>query len=221
MSRKRFAVLGLGQLGKALATALSDMGYEVLAADRDPKAVEAVKDSAAIAAIVDVRDRAAMQELFAAPFDAAVVAIGTNLEAAILATLFLREAGVPRIVAEAGSPDRAEVLSRVGATQIISPELEVGKRLAKRLANPNLLEFIPLLEGFAAIDVEAPSWTHGKTLAELDFHRKTNLAILAITSAKGEYVLVPGGSARLGPGAKLTLVGRTADLERFRERQAE
>ncbi|MGQ0614988.1 MAG: potassium channel family protein [Planctomycetaceae bacterium] len=215
MSRKRFAVIGLGQFGKALCAALAGSGCEVLAVDRDPNAIEAVKSAVAMAAIADVRDRAAMKELFTSRFDAAVVAIGTNLEAAILATLFLREAGVPRIVAEASSPDRAEVLERVGATQIISPELEVGKRLAKRLANPNLIEFLPLLEGYAAIEVEAPEWTHGKTLAELDFHRKHGLAVLAILAPGGKYALVPGGSARIEKGAKLTLVGRSADLERF------
>lgn len=219
MTRKRFAILGLGKFGTALATELSRFGYEVLAVDQDPRLVDAVRDEVAVAAVADIRDRHALAELFTAPFDAAVVAIGTNLEAAILATLFLKEAGVPVIVAEAATRDRAEVLQRVGATQVVSPELEFGKRLAKRLSDPNLIEFIPLVKGYLAIEVEAPPWTVGKTLAELNLHRTMNLAVLAITHRDGEIALVPGGAAKLGEGDKLALVGRAADLERFRERK--
>jgi len=219
MNRKRFAILGLGKFGTTLASELSRLGYEVLAVDQDARAVDAVRDEVTVAAVADVRDRHALGELFTAPFDGAVVAIGTNLEAAILATLFLKENGVPTIIAEAATRDRAEVLQRVGATEVVSPELEIGKRLAKRLSNPNLIEFIPLVKGYLAIEVEAPAWTAGKTLAELNLHRTMNLAVLAITHKGGEIALVPGGAAKVGAGDKLALLGRESDLERFRERK--
>jgi Trk K+ transport system NAD-binding subunit len=69
------------------------------------------------------------------------------------------------------------------------------------------------------VEVEAPSWVHGKTLAELKLRASMNLAVIAIRDADGRVVVVPGGDARIGPGMKLTLVGLDADLARFRERR--
>lgn len=217
MKHARYAVLGLGEFGQALSSELSHLGCEVLAVDRNPKLVEKARDEVAMAAVADIRSAAALRELFNTPFDGAVIAIGGNLEASILATLHLQELKVPRILAEATTPEAAEVLRRVGATDIFSPERDSGRRLAGRLANPNLVEFIPLTSGYGVVEVEAPAWTHGKTLAELDLRRRFSLAAIAIRSPDEGVAVVPGGRAQIRPGDKLTLVGRDEDLAKFRE----
>lgn len=217
MSR-RFAVLGLGQLGRNMVRELTRLGCEVLAVDMDPKAVATVKDAAAVAAVADIRDKEALKELFTAPFDGAVLAIGGSLEATIMATLYLKEMGVREIWAEANTDDRAEVLARVGATRIVAPERDMGRRLAQQLVNPNLVDFLPLTEGHGVVEVNAPTWAHGKTLAELNLRKEMNLAVVAV-HRKGGSVIVPGGATRLQEGDKLVVVGRDADLTRFRERR--
>jgi len=217
--KKRVAVLGLGQFGRALARELTRDGAEVLAVDRSPTLVERIREEVAHVAVADVRDPAALRELFASPFDVVIIAIGGALEASVLATFHLQELGVKEIWAEANSNDLAEVLTRVGAKRIISPEREMGRRLAQQIANPDLLEFLPLTEGYGVVEVEAPTWTHGKTLAELNLRAAMHLAVIAIRDPKGQVVVVPGGTARLEPGTKLTLVGRDPDLVHFREQK--
>jgi trk system potassium uptake protein TrkA len=219
MKKPRVAVLGLGQFGRALAQALTRDGCEVLAVDSSAKHVERIRDDVARAAVADVRDAAALRELLASPVDVVIIAIGGSLEASILATFHLLELGVKEVWAEANSDEWAEVLTRVGATRILSPEREMGRRLAQQIANPNLLEFLPLTEGHGVLEVEAPSWTHGKTLAELNLRAAMSLAVIAMRDAEGKVTVVPGGGARVEPGAQLTLVGRDADLARFRERR--
>lgn len=218
MTRRRYAVLGLGQFGRGLALELSRLGLDVLAVDQNPKAVEEIKDKVSGVALVDVRDREALLEVFSTPMDCVVVAIGDQLEAEILATLFLKEMGIPEIVVEAKTPERAEVLQRIGATKVVSPELEFGRRLARRLANPNLLEFVPLTKGTSIIEVAAPSWAVGKSLAELDLRKRTHLAVIAITPPTGDPLLIPGGDARITEGCKLTLVGSDEDVARYRDK---
>jgi len=219
MSRRRFAILGLGLYGKTLATELTRLGCEVLAVDVSARKVDEVRDLVAKAAVADIRDREALRELFTSKYDTVIIAIGGALEATIMATLYLRELGVEEIHAEATTPDRAEVLRRVGATRILSPERDMGRREAQRLANPNLVEFLPVTSGYGVVQVEAPGWTHGKTLADLDLRREMSLAIIAIRSREGVDVLVPGGTAAVQAGDVLTLVGRDADIARFRERR--
>jgi len=218
MRKKRYAILGLGQLGRNLARELTKLGCEVLAVDADPKAVTMIRDEVAAAAVADLRDRAALKELLSSRFDGAVVAIGGSLEAAIMATLYLREIGVEDVWAEGNTDDRAEVLRRVGATRIVSPERDMGRRLAQELVNPNLMDFLPIAEGHGILEMEAPPWTHGKTLAELNLRSVMNLAVVAIHRQGGD-VIVPGGATVLAAGDRLVLLGRDSDLTRFRERR--
>jgi len=217
MRKRRFAILGLGQFGRALCRELSRLGAEVLAVDVSAKRIEQIKNEVAGAAIADIRDRAALEELFSSPFDVAVIAIGGALEAAIMATLHLKEMGVEQIWVEANTREREQVMLRVGATRVISPEREMGRRLAQRLANPNLMEFLPLTGGHAVVEVEAPSWALGKSLAELHLRSTMNLAVIRIRSADGKDAVVPGGDARVGGGDVMTLVGLDRDIARFRE----
>jgi trk system potassium uptake protein TrkA len=219
MKKRRFAVLGLGLFGQTLATELARLGCEVLAVDVSARKVDAVRDAVAMAAVADIRDRAALQELLTSKFDVAVIAIGGALEASIMATLHLRELGVEEVWAEGTSPDRAEVLTRVGATKVLSPERDLGRREAQRLANPNLLEFLPVTSGYGVVQVAAPAWTHGKTLAELDLRREMSLAVIAIRTPDGVDILVPDGAAALREGDILTVVGRDADIARFHARK--
>jgi trk system potassium uptake protein TrkA len=219
MSKRRFAVLGLGQLGRALCRELTRLGCEVLAVDASPRKVEAVRDDVTMAAAADIRDREAMKELFTTRFDAAIIAIGGSLEAAIMATLYLKELGVREVWAEANTEDRAHVLERIGVTRIVSPERDIGRRIAQRLANPDLMEFLPLAEGYGVVEIEAPSWSHGRTLADLDLRRTMNLAVIAIRKADGGVAVVPGGATKLEHKDMITLVGRDEDLTRFRERK--
>jgi trk system potassium uptake protein TrkA len=217
MNKRRVAVLGLGQFGRALARELARCGAEVLAVDVSARRVDQVRDDVTHVAIADIRDRAALAELFPARFDVVVISIGGSLEAAIMATLYLKDMDVGEIWAEANTPEREEVLKRVGAARVISPEREVGRRVAQHLVNPNLLDFLPLTAGYGVSETEAPAWTHGKTLLELALRQEHGVAVIA--ARRGDSVLIaPGGRHTVEPGEKLTLVGSDRDLARFQER---
>jgi len=215
MSRKRVAILGLGQFGTAVARELAKCDVEVLAVDASPKKVEAIRDHVAQAAVADIRDAEALAELFSRPFDTVIIAIGGSLEAAIMATLHLKELGLKDVWAEAATPERGEVLKRVGATRIIMPENDIGRRVAQRLSNPNLVEYLPLMSGYGVVETAAPEWTHQKTLAELDLRNKLGFAVIAVRSADGSVTMVPGGATRLNEGDILTIVGKDGDMSKF------
>ncbi len=219
MGKKRIAVLGLGQFGMSLARELAKLGVEVLAVDASTKKVEDIRDEVAIAAKADVRERRALEELFASPFDVAVVSIGTSLESAIMATLHLKDLGVAEIWAEASTDERATVLERVGATRIISPERDMGRRSAARLANPNLVDFLPLEGDWGVVEADAPDWCIGKTLGDLDLRNEMKLAVIAIRKPDGNVVVVPGAEAPIEDGDCLTVVGREKDLARLTDRK--
>jgi trk system potassium uptake protein TrkA len=217
MKPLRVAVLGLGEFGESLAVELARQGCEVIAVDRDSGIVERLKDRVARAAAADVRQAEAMRELFTTRPDVGVIAMGDRLEASILAVLHLQELEVPRIVVEVTNADNEEVMRRLGATEIVSPERDSGTRMAHRILNPDLVEHLRLARGHSIIEVEAPAWTRGKTVGEVCAGKQRRLLIVALLPGndRKEIAVAPPHDEVIRAGDRLTLIGRDKDLAEF------
>ena len=133
-----------------------------------------------------------LRALGVASFDCAVVAIGGSLADSVLATMNLKELGVPQIVCKAHDETHRQVLKKLGADQVVIPEKENAARLAKNLVSPNVLEYIELSEEYGIIEVPAPKNWVGKTLIQLNVRAKLGVNIIAIER---------GGAINVSPGA--------------------
>jgi trk system potassium uptake protein TrkA len=138
-------IIGIGQFGRALATALTQKGVEVMAVDHRPEIVEDIAPLVADAATLDATDEEALARLQPAKRDVSVCAIGEDSkEAAIICTALLRQLGAPRVIARAASDVNQRILMLVGAHEVYSPEEEFGRRLANRIAIHNIVTDMPL-----------------------------------------------------------------------------
>jgi trk system potassium uptake protein TrkA len=77
-------VCGLGRFGGATAQTLARLGHEVLAVDRDPRLVQDWSGRLTHVVEADSTSAEALQQLGAADFGIAVVAIGTSVEDSVL-----------------------------------------------------------------------------------------------------------------------------------------
>ena len=84
MSQYKFAVIGLGQFGNAIARTLALRGAEVLAIDSSEDHIEDIKDEVSYAVCMDATDIKALRSQNVADMDAVVVAIGEDFEALML-----------------------------------------------------------------------------------------------------------------------------------------
>lgn len=114
-------VIGLGRFGTALAETLSDLEHEVFGIDLDPKLVQRSVDRLTHLIEADATNLETMRRLGASDCKHAVVAIGADIEASILATDVLVDLGVPDIWAKAISAAHGKILQRVGAHLWSSP----------------------------------------------------------------------------------------------------
>jgi trk system potassium uptake protein TrkA len=130
---KEYLVLGLGRFGTALCERLIEHGQTVMAVDYDQKIVQDAADWISNVVQLDVTDPDALGDIGAGDFDTAIVAIGTNFEASVLATIILKELGVKHVIAKALSTLHQQVLLRVGADEVIFPERKAGQDLGDRL----------------------------------------------------------------------------------------
>ncbi|MCK5473185.1 MAG: TrkA family potassium uptake protein, partial [Planctomycetes bacterium] len=125
---KRFAVIGLGRFGKKLAIALAMSGAEVIAVDRERAVIDGIRDQVSHAVRLDSTDEEALKAQGIDKVDVAIVGIGGQgglaFEAAILTVVNLRQIGVKQIFTRAQDLIAGEVFSKVGATEVIYPEIE-------------------------------------------------------------------------------------------------
>ena len=221
---QRFAVIGLGRFGQGLARALAANGAEVVAIDRNPKLVESVRDDVTVAVRLDSTDREALLAQGVTDVDLAVVGIGDAFEAAALTVAVLKDLGVPRIYARAENEIQGQILSRIGADQIVNPEHESALRWAHRLMLPNLKQYIEMGENHSMVYTVAPASFHHKTPAELALRRQYGVNLVAVkreirtaTDSTEEppaaaVVSVPEADTAILPDDVLILVGSNEAL---------
>lgn len=213
--KRRFAVIGLGSFGAAVARTLAAKGASVLATDTSPERVNDIKDDVDEAVVADARDREALEALVADRFDAAVVSLGESIEATTLAALHLKELGVEKIVVKACSADHAKILEMVGATDVVLPEYDTAVRLARSLVSPNVIEYFSLAPGYSLAEVVTPRPWVGKRLADLDLRRAFRVQVVLVKETVPERVNpVPGPADVLKESDVLVLSGSDEDLER-------
>jgi len=216
---KQFAVLGLGQFGSAVTDNLLRYGCEVLVVDSDPDLVGEIKSRVTTAVVGEATDRSTMLKFLGDGIDCVIISVGPRIEASILATLYAKEAGVKEIIVKANSLDHAKILRSVGATQVVSPSEEEAMRVVTSLVRPNVVDSLPLADGFSVWEVKAPKRFAGKTLRQLDLRKKMRLDVIAIRHGAGERVeleSIPSSDREIREGDTLFILGREADIAKIK-----
>ena len=155
--KKNIIVLGIGRFGQAVATNLFERGVYVTAVDGDYNKIEKIANYVSSAIQADITEEEAMKSLGISNYDVAIIATGKDLEASIEATFICKDSGIEEVIAKATSKSHARILEKIGADAIIFPERDTGERLARVIADPNLVELIEFSDNFSMIAV---SYTH-------------------------------------------------------------
>jgi trk system potassium uptake protein TrkA len=209
----RYAVIGLGKFGATVVRTLFQRGHEVVAIDRDRSRVQEVRDSSTQAIEANCTDQDTLRALGLQDADAVVVSLGEQMDASILVTLYLRELGLKEIVVKAVSEDHGKILHLIGATEIVHPERDTARRVARGLGLRSIVEYLPLASDSSLIEVQSPAEFVGKTLAELEIRKRYQVLVVAIKRGEG-LLIATGGDERLLAGDILVLVGKDDDLDR-------
>ena len=185
----RFAVIGLGRFGKKLAIALAMSGAEVIAIDKERAEIESIRDQVSLAVRLDSTDEEALKSQGVHKVDVAIVGIGQGtgrgFQSAILTVVNLRQMGVKKIYARAEELTAGEVFEKVGATEVIYPEIESAQRWAYKLIAPQIGEKIDFAPGYSLARVKAPASFDEKTVMDLQLRQKYNVNLVAIK--RGEH----------------------------------
>lgn len=208
---RSYIVIGLGRFGAEAARRLCALGNEVLAMDTNQELVQHLSPEVTHAVVGDARDKEVLKALGAKDFDCAIVAIGDSLADSVLATMNIKELGVPYVVAKAHDETHRQVLKKLGADRVVIPEQEQASRLAKSLTSANVLDYIELSEDYGIIEVPAPALWVDKSLIELNVRAKLGVNIIAI-KRDGDVNVSPAAQYRICQGDIMVVLGDTAAL---------
>lgn len=211
---REFVVIGLGRFGSSLARELVNLGHSVLAIDAEEGKVQEISDVVSHAVYADATDEDALKALGVRNFEVAVVAIGEDIQASILATLMLKEMGVKTVVVKAMNELHAKVLEKIGADRIVFPERDMGIKLARSLVEPNVLDYMSLDNDYGIEEVEIPERFVGKSLLELDLRARYGVTIIAVKRG-GKLIQSPGAETVFNHNDLAIIVGNNKGLKGF------
>ena len=205
-------VIGLGRFGSAAARELMALGHEVLALDDSEIKVNEIAPEVTHAIELDASDEHALKDVGAADFEHAIVAISSNTEASIFATMALKNLGVRNVVAKAANQLHGRILERVGASRVVYPEREMGAQLAHSFSIPHVIDYLDVAPRFGIVKARPPDSLVGKTLREIDFPGQ--FALTPVALRRGKHVTVnPHRDERIEATDELILVGLDEKLE--------
>jgi trk system potassium uptake protein TrkA len=208
-------VVGLGRFGSALASALVETGYEVLAIDSSLDRVQEHADMLTHVVQADATSERVLRQLGAADVVTAAVCIGTDIESSVLATTALVDIGVPNIWVKAITAPHGRILQRVGAHHVIYPEAEMGNRVA-HLITGEALEYVALDDDFVLVELIAPTFLVGVPLGESGVRAAYKITVVCVKHEGGAFTYAERDTV-LAQRDLIVVAGMREDVERFAE----
>ena len=182
--KQTYAVFGLGRYGRAVSKELIKNGVEVLAVDKDENKVHAAIADIPYCKCANVTDIEVLKQLGIHNIDIVIIAMASNLEASVMATMLCKELGVDIVIAKCASEMNCKILTKVGADKVVYPEKESGIRLAKNLLSSGFVDMIELSKDASMVEIDVrPEW-EGKNLMELNLRAKYSINVVAIIKNK-------------------------------------
>ncbi|ACO04796.1 MULTISPECIES: TrkA C-terminal domain-containing protein [Persephonella] len=131
------------------------------------------------------------------------------------------------IFATATTEGAAEKMKLLGATEVIVPDVAVGRRMSSFVLHPPSPTLSGFLEKIAygertdidiiEVKVDQNSDLIGKKLKEVKMRQETGATIVAIVRADGKMKIAPSGDAEIKLGDSLIILGHPKALRRAEE----
>ena len=210
-------VIGLGHFGLSLVKELTKNPIGIIVIEESQERADMIKDVVEQVIVANAANKDLLAK-FAKDIDCAIICISERIDSSVLITYQLKEIGVKRIIAKATTTDHGEILKSIGADEVIYPEDEVAKRIARTLISPDILDAIKLSDEFDIIELPVPERFVTKSLKDLQLRNKFNIDILAVKNPlTGETKIMPPPDYRFSPDDIMYFIGETGSAKRLNE----
>ena len=186
---KSFLIIGMGSFGHHLCRCLAQRKCDIMIVDRHEERLEDLLPYVVSAKVGDCTNIEVLRSFGIPEFDACFVCIGSKFQDSLEVTSLLKELGAKKVYSKAGQDLQAKFLLRVGADEVIYPELDAAERIAISESSDNIFNCIELAGEHRIFEISTRKSWIGKSIRDLSFRSKYNLSILAIQSGSDLNVL--------------------------------
>ncbi|RXE61244.1 potassium channel family protein [Paramuribaculum intestinale] len=180
----RYLIIGLGIYGANLAIDLTNMGHEVIGADKNPSLVESIKDFISTAYIIDATDEMSLSVLPLKNVDLVIVAIGENFGASIRTVALLKKLEVKHIFARAIDKLHEAILEGFHIDRILTPEQRAASDLVNEMGLGAEIESMRIDDEHYVLKFPAPDFFTGSRYDALDLRKTYGMDLVAVSRLK-------------------------------------
>ena len=128
---KNMLVIGMGRFGQRLAERLLELKNNVMIVDDNADRINILAPHFTNAQIADCTNPDVLNALGVDTFDICFVTIGEDFQSSLVITSLLKKHGARCIVAKASQDIQADLLHKIGADEVVYPEVEIAEKLAQ------------------------------------------------------------------------------------------
>ena len=169
----KYLVIGLGNLGRAIAKDLTRVGNEVIGVDMDLHRVDMLKNDIAGAIALDSTDKEALSTLPLSEMDAIIVTFGKDFGTSVQTVALL--------IVRAISSIHETVIRAIGVSEIITPEEDFSTMYTSQASLGGLFRhWYKVTDTEHLYKIKTPATLVGQTIKNIDFEENFGIHLVAI-----------------------------------------
>jgi len=214
--KKSFLVIGAGRFGKSVALAIGEAGHDVMVVDKDEALIQEISSEVTDAVATDATSESCIKAIGVRDFDAVVLAIGSDIQASIMAAIILIEKEARYIAAKAQTDLHGKVLEKIGVNRVVYPERDMGHKIAHSLIAPSIIDMIELSEEYSVVEIAAPAKMVGKSLLELNLRARYGISVIGLRRNNvGNTIISPTAEDIVEENDIIVAIGDNKNLHRL------
>ncbi len=179
----KYLIIGLGNLGRALARDLTSAGNEVIGVDRDEQVVEEMKQSVSSVVALDSTDINSLNSLPLSDMDAIIVTFEKDFGTSVKTVAQLKSVGAKKLIVRSISPVHETVVRAIGVDSLIKPEEDYAATFAAQLMMGDTFEqWYRLSESHHICKIKLPQELIGQRLIDIDWEKQFGVKFIAVES---------------------------------------
>jgi voltage-gated potassium channel len=217
-------ICGYGRNGKQAAIELYEHKVNVVVVENDPEAIQILRETPGMLYVEgDASDEEILKLTRLESARALITTLPQDADN-LFVVLSAKEINRDMIIISRASMDSSAVkLKRAGATNVIMPDKIGGQRMAKLVAQPDVVEFIELilLQNIDSVVLEEISCHNlsssllGKSISELDIRNTSGANIVGMKRKDKSYMINPVPDTTLTSSDKLFALGTKSQIHQL------
>lgn len=207
-------LIGLGKFGRTLGEKLLGMGDEVMIVDKNEDVVNMLAPKYTNAVIANCTNEETLASFDIPSFDVCVVAIGDDFQSSLEITSLLKDLKAKRVVSRAITDIQRKLLLRMGADEVIYPDMDIAEKLAVRLNSDNVINYIDIDADYSIFEISIPQKWENRRIVDINPRGKYGMNILTVKKGK-QVISSIDGNYVFEAGDQIVVFGNTEQILSF------